>query len=584
MQTSHGAWPHARRMSRMTDDFPARLARRMMIAAWRPSGRARLLWLVAVTLLWLGGSAWAAWRRDLTIDPPVPMSTLIGDMIYAPLTFLGPQPDYANGADLHWQAQVARLAGPLWGITGLLLAFHRAPMASIARWLTRRRATGHAVIWGEKGSADAVAIASSEAGQVVALVDASIAADPARQAVLGAAGVVVTAPAATPPEAFDRAGGARARGFAVFGASDAAAIATALALRDCLGSSPSDVLVAIDSPQVQRAIRQAPGLLHDGGARLRPFSVTGNAVRAAIANADLVADAVARGDRSVALWLWGDSDALRWAAEYALRQCWSIALGAPRLSLAMADATANPMVDAPALRHFAAHMTSVFEADHCPTITATSGDPDTACDATRHIVDQGNDSATLEAAFDLASRMRQTRVDPPPVQAIVRAVEGLGAVYASRGPLLCAPIDIGTTPDIETLVARRQDAAAAALHLDYVARFGGEGVAAGGDWRVLPETFVAANRAAADHQSVKRWDVAHAALAGDALIDALAATEHRRWCADRLLDGWAPSGSMPRDDARKLHPKLIPWAQLDEPERDKDRAQVAAALSDGAPA
>ena len=87
--------------------------------------------------------------------------------------------------------------------------------------------------------------------------------------------------------------------------------------------------------------------------------------------------------------------------------------------------------------------------------------------------------------------------------------------------------------------------------------------------------YVAANRALADHIAVKRWDAAHGALQGEPLVEALAQVEHRRWCAERLLAGWAPA--MPpqqRDNARRLHPCLVPWAKLDDESREKDREQV----------
>lgn len=562
----------------MTPNYAARLARRLMIAAWRPSGRARLSLLGILALLWIGGAAWAAWRRDLQPEQALPFATLVGDILYAPLTYLSPQPDYADGGDMIWQAQVARLAGPLWGITGLLLAFHRAPLAALARWMTRHHAASHALIWGEEGSGDAVAIASSRAGEPVALIDASLATSPARRSLLGREGVVLFDMAAGADAGFDLAGGARAAGFAVIGASDAAGLSTALDLRGRFDARPHDLLVAINAPQVQRAIRQAPDLLQDGRARLRPFSIAGNAVRSALADTDLVAQAVMRGHSRVTLCLWGNSEALQWAAEYALKQCWSVSLGAPRLLLAMPDESRNPLIDATALRHLAAHSAVVFEPDNRPEIAASTG-AETA--VTRHLVDLGEDTATLGAAFDLAGRLRQSATTPSPVQAIVRATNGLAALYSTQELTLLPPIAVGAAPSMEKLVARRLDALAADLHLDYAERFGGSGVPADGDWRTIPETYVAANRAAADHQAVKRWDVANSALKGDTLMEALAVIEHRRWCAERLLDGWAPSGKQPRDNARRLHPKLVPWAALDQQDQARDQAQVAAALSPG---
>jgi hypothetical protein len=57
-------------------------------------------------------------------------------------------------------------------------------------------------------------------------------------------------------------------------------------------------------------------------------------------------------------------------------------------------------------------------------------------------------------------------------------------------------------------------------------------------------------------------------------LDELAACEHYRWMASRILDGWqyAPV----RDNDRKHHPDILPYDQLSETIREKDRACVRA--------
>lgn len=114
--------------------------------------------------------------------------------------------------------------------------------------------------------------------------------------------------------------------------------------------------------------------------------------------------------------------------------------------------------------------------------------------------------------------------------------------------------------------------------LAYDRQFGDGGTApASGRWQDLPETYVAANRAAADHLAIKQWDAATSGLEGEALIEALAEAEHNRWCAERLLAGWAPARDGARDNVRWLHPDLRPWAALGEEAREKDRGAVRAA-------
>jgi voltage-gated potassium channel Kch len=58
-------------------------------------------------------------------------------------------------------------------------------------------------------------------------------------------------------------------------------------------------------------------------------------------------------------------------------------------------------------------------------------------------------------------------------------------------------------------------------------------------------------------------------------VEELAIAEHDRWCADLIADGWR-HGPGPKDPERKLHPSLVPWSELPEEERDKDREPVRA--------
>ena len=55
-------------------------------------------------------------------------------------------------------------------------------------------------------------------------------------------------------------------------------------------------------------------------------------------------------------------------------------------------------------------------------------------------------------------------------------------------------------------------------------------------------------------------------------LELLARLEHDRWMRDRIADGWSYGET--RDDARKLHPSLIAYDELSEPEREKDRDAI----------
>jgi hypothetical protein len=103
-------------------------------------------------------------------------------------------------------------------------------------------------------------------------------------------------------------------------------------------------------------------------------------------------------------------------------------------------------------------------------------------------------------------------------------------------------------------------------------------------WRELDEAVRESNRAAIDHIAVKLaridWRAIPAALGfgrpvvfTEAEIEELAELEHERWMKEHLAAGWARGR---RDDDAQTHPSLVPWDDLDEPEKEKDREVVRA--------
>jgi hypothetical protein len=55
-------------------------------------------------------------------------------------------------------------------------------------------------------------------------------------------------------------------------------------------------------------------------------------------------------------------------------------------------------------------------------------------------------------------------------------------------------------------------------------------------------------------------------------IETLSVIEHERWMQDRLKNGWRSGAT--RDDRKKTHPSIIPYEQLSESEKEKDRDTV----------
>lgn len=76
----------------------------------------------------------------------------------------------------------------------------------------------------------------------------------------------------------------------------------------------------------------------------------------------------------------------------------------------------------------------------------------------------------------------------------------------------------------------------------------------------------------------KPIDTSHVEL-GDALsslVERLAENSHDVWARRRMDEGWRFGER--RDDERKFHPDLIPYADLPESEKDYDRATSAETL------
>lgn len=178
------------------------------------------------------------------------------------------------------------------------------------------------------------------------------------------------------------------------------------------------------------------------------------------------------------------------------------------------------------------------------------------------------DAAVRVAVSDLSVRqaLASSRLTEPNLELVPAATQALGRALLA---------------DSATEILAR------AKHEDYTAREAKRGETAATNpslvgWHELPPSLQQSNRRFAqsvagklDMIGASLTPLSSAVVSGDlalppSLLDDLARDEHDRWMNDLIRDGWQPTTGT-KDPDRKLHPLLVPWDDLNEVEREKDR-------------
>jgi hypothetical protein len=179
------------------------------------------------------------------------------------------------------------------------------------------------------------------------------------------------------------------------------------------------------------------------------------------------------------------------------------------------------------------------------------------------------------------------------------AVAGHVLVAVARTGSTDSLRDAGLTPASLRIVSTGTEALASELiessaieilarakHEDYVRRGLERGESPGTNpslvgWEKLPSALKASNRRFAEMVGAHVTalgatlrPLAHAPaenlLQGDLPLEDLARAEHDRWVASLQREGWRPTTGV-KDAEAKLHPLLVPWEELSERDREKDR-------------
>lgn len=126
------------------------------------------------------------------------------------------------------------------------------------------------------------------------------------------------------------------------------------------------------------------------------------------------------------------------------------------------------------------------------------------------------------------------------------------------------------------------------LNLYYARQFAsGEDYDAERAWRKLDAFTRYSNVSEADYHSVRLQMLSAMGLPAEAgripsdTMELLAELEHIRWCRYHYLYNWrygVPENGQNKDPLRRIHPYLLPYAELPEEAREKDREGIRALL------
>jgi TrkA-N domain/RyR domain len=474
-----------------------------------------------------------------------------------------------------WQLEVARIMAPLlvgYAAVQAVLALFREQV----ELLQIRRLSGHVVIAGLGEMGSTLALRLVDSGFRVATIELDREAKTARR--VSARGIPVVRGDATSAEVLDRARIDRASHLVATSGKDAANIDISLAAADVSRTRILTVLAHLQDVGLWSVLRTEA--LRSGvrdGVRTDFFNLNELAARTLL-------DRFSPGQR---LLVVGSGPLAESLALHAAHR--PPAEGIREISIAGSGAKAL------CARIAAEHpdITGLVKLDalELPSATALAGAELDGFAKASSFVALDDEAEGIKAAFWLSQRGEVS-------EQIVLVLRG-GPSGISHGLKLAEPgqtrvrtfgvLDELLGPSL--LQAGTTDALAQAAHESYVATQleAGDSIETNSSlvsWDELPESLKDSNRHFADSVGAKLAELGLAAVPlasadnGEAtaariesLIEEMAREEHDRWAADLKRDGWQQTDGE-KDPQRKLHPLLVPWSELSEADRNKDRRPI----------
>lgn len=476
--------------------------------------------------------------------------------------------------DEHWMLLVGK-----WGIKAVLgAALFRSVLVLFRRRIRVwrfRRVRGHRVFAGLGGQNADLALREARQGLVVAaLVEDE---HHPRQGELEEAGVLVLNGSPGDPQRLGAAGISRASRIVVAAAAgddESIAVAEAIAATGADdGGRAGELLVCLDSRQTREFLNQRWNLIvrPERGWTTKLVGFEAAALRHLVTGmARELADLAAGAPPAPRLLVVADLEFTREFLRAAIPFLQISGESRPEYRVVIEDAEE---AGAFALLHPAAPLVADVRFLAVPERLAPVCEELGDLEFDVAIVKQPSESRTLHLAEAL---LRSPRFRVRRVEAIVtHAVKtGLGDDPDLRVSSL---FELGlNSAEFGELTLEDE---ARANHEAYLAGLPPAERAKGGGWRDLPENFKESNRWAVLHRRIKRGIWERTPEAGrQAMLEHLSICEHQRWSGEKAMDGWRHAELPSQDKKRRLHPSIIPWGDLSESEKEKDRVQVRKAL------
>ncbi|SAK50716.1 RyR domain-containing protein [Caballeronia ptereochthonis] len=500
------------------------------------------------------------------------------------------------------QIEIARFTGPA-ATTGVLIAVVMEVLRGPLERLKLQRFSGHTVIvgFGEKGKVRALE-AAANGKQVVAIDNApgetshAVAARNGIVLLVGDAQAVGDAHHHGP---LSRVRLNRAARVVVASGDDSRNLSIAQVLAGqvrLLPNADCEIEVSLSDPLIRRALdaNSEDGLID-------AFAIEDNAAHRLCESARFHAIADLLGQRRIHITMLGFDRLGVSVVAQMLRSTQLAGLGPTRITVLCADPAAARdmmMLSYPGIEAVADIAYVAADPRNIASNDALMAEVEAVAPITAIVVLGGRSADTLPVALAVrdASRRRGRWMAP-----IFFGIEHAASLMGVSRPIseekrfsrVMHPFEISAHLCTRKYSDER-DRVARELHEAYLKAFNemqaaGEKPSTGNEalvpWRQLKQTYYQANRRAADHIAAKLLSAGCVVPTGAPLVtgdftllgeegtlERLAELEHRVWAIDRELDGWRPGKT--RDDARRIHDCLVPYAELTEPTKELDRAQV----------